>query len=215
VKLFTDMKKQLFPEASVYRLCLLYRLLESIGKEGVRNVTSFRISELLGSSPDSIRKDVSFLGSVRSGKEGYDVSDLSECIGRAFGFPVTKPACVVGLEGIGAAFIQFPELVPPPFQLKAGFDSSINRVETLNTPIPLFPSYQIEEIIQREKTEIALLTAPPGEARKQLDRLIAGGIRGVINFSPVFLQTNEKVFIRNSAVLEDFRILSAHMELYN
>jgi len=46
-----------------------------------------------------------------------------------------------------------------------------------------------------------------------MDRLISGGISCVINYSPVLLRTPKSVFVQNSSVLEEFRILSARMAL--
>ena len=207
------MKTQTFSKAAIHRLSLLYRLLEGIKEEDCRSVTSQRLSKLLGFSADSIRKDISFLSPVQSGRDGYDVSDLAACIADAFGFNVRRPACVVGLEGLGAAFIQFPSIVPRGFRLTAGFDSSINRVEIFESDIPLYPAYTIPEIIQINKIEMALLASPAGEAQKQMDRLISGGISCVINYSPVLLRTPKSVFVQNSSVLEEFRILSARMAL--
>ena len=45
------------------------------------------------------------------------------------------------------------------------------------------------------------------------DRLVEGGIKGIVNFSPVVLQVPESVSVRNTYVLEEFRILSSYINL--
>jgi len=110
--------------------------------------------------------------------------------------------------------MNYEKLLTDNFKIVAGFDSSINRLETIITEIPVYPTHQIEEIIKGQNIELAVLTVPGEAAENTVEKLVLAGIRGIVNFSPVILNENRKdVYITNIDVLGEFRYLSAMFTL--
>jgi redox-sensing transcriptional repressor len=200
------------PPPTVHRLCLLFRLLDQLSRE-VSEITSAQLGRFLGITADTIRKDISLLGEVKSGAAGYSLADLKRLIAEELGLGEKKRACIVGLSEIGTGLIASPESFLAGVDLVAGFDGDINRIERMKTSLPLYPAYEIPEVVRKEKIELAALTVGAERAQKMADRLVEGGIRGIVNFSPVVLQVPERVSVRNSYVVEEFRILSAYINL--
>ena len=97
------------------------------------------------------------------------------------------------------------------FELAAGFDINVNRVEILKSPAPLYPSFKMAEVIRRLGIEIALLCVPETAAQAAAEKLAAAGIRGIVNFAPAALALPPAVAVRNVYVIDQLRALAVKM----
>lgn len=210
------LKKSEIPAPAIERLCRIYTLISSLHEKGEDSISSSRIGELLDVGAHNIRKDISFLGETGTSGSGYNISKLKDRINHAFLFNIHRKACIVGLGGLGGAILNYKKLLINNFDIVAGFDSNINKLDTLKTSIAVYPSYTIKEIVQKENIELAVITVPENSAREISKRLIEAGIKGIINFSPVILNSgNSNVFIKNIDLVDEFRHLAALISLHN
>jgi redox-sensing transcriptional repressor len=196
------------------RLLRLMRILEhSDGKP----ITSGEIEVLTGWASHTIRKDISFLGDgetlgQRPGtSSGYDPGALAPVIRKALGLDRRRRFCVVGLGRLGSAYLNLQASELEEFELAAGFDTSVNRVEILKSRAPLYPSFKMEPVIRRQGIEIALLCVPAGVAQAAAEKLSQAGIRGILNFAPVPLTLPPEVTVRNVYVADELRGLAVAM----
>ncbi|HUI93946.1 MAG TPA: redox-sensing transcriptional repressor Rex [Chitinivibrionales bacterium] len=201
-------KKPNIPLPSLSRLLTVYRLLEQLEKDGIASVSSSEIGKILGYKPDSIRKDVSFLGEVGNFGGGYEVQKLKRHISTKLELEKKRKTCIVGLGRLGTAILNYDDLLRNGFIVVAGFDSNINKLETINTALELFPAYEIAEIVRRKEIEIGVIAVPARSAQETADRLMEGGIKGIINFSPVAIEVKNSVMIRNIDLLGECMLLS-------
>ena len=191
------------PEPSKKRLIRLSRLLQELQTE---MLTSTHLQELTGWTSTTIRKDLSYILNAQNirqfrqvkpiqGKSnGYKRTDLIEAIQTAL-FPAkntqSEKCCLIGLGTFGKALIESCLLDDSPFAITAGFDASLNRVETLNAPFPLYALSHLEHIIEAENIEYAILSADIDNAPEAADRLIKSGIRGIVNYSSTILPSSK------------------------
>ena len=197
------------------RLLRLMRLLENHTLEGNTGpVTSAQAEHLTGVPRDTIRKDISCLGQAfgagteagaLGGNAGYEPELLIPLIKKALGLDRQRKFCVVGLGRLGSAYLNFspPELAE--FELAAGFDINVNRVEIIKSPVPLYPAYKMAEVISRFAIEIALLCVPAEAAQAAAEKCAAAGIRGIINFASVALTIPPEVTVRNVYLTDELR----------
>ena len=190
------------------RLLHLLRILEGAREGGIPALNSAELEERSGWSRDTIRKDISCLA-------GYAPERLAPLIRLALGLERRRKFCVVGLGRLGSAYLNLDPASLGEFDLAAGFDSNVNRVEILPSPVPLYPAHKMGELIGRLGIEIALLCVPAGEAQRAAERLAASGIGGIVNFAPVILnlsgQGNRPVAVRNVHVADELRALAVDM----
>ena len=195
------------------RLLHLMRLLENHALAGnLAPVTSAQVELLTGWPRDTIRKDISCLnGGAAGSNSGYDPQLLIPVIKKALHLDRRRKFCVVGLGRLGSAYLNFapPELAE--FELAAGFDSNVNRVEMLRCPAPLYPAYKLAEVISRFTIEIALLCVPAQAAQAVAEKCTAAGIRGILNFAPAALNLPPEVVVRNVYVADELRSLAVQM----
>jgi redox-sensing transcriptional repressor len=135
---------------------------------------------------------------------------LAPAIKKALGLDIRRLFCVVGLGRLGSAYLNLP-LEHEEFELAAGFDISVNRVEILKSPVPLYPGFKMAEQISRRGIEIALLCVPGGAAQGAAEKLAAAGIRGILNFAPVILKLPPGLTVRNVYVADELRALASAM----
>ncbi len=199
------------PKPSISRLCKIYSLLEELEGNGASSVSSNEIGEKIWVGSHSVRKDISYIGEIGTVGSGYEIAKLKKHIGEKLGLNVERKACVVGLGKLGTAILQNEKLFSNNFKIVAGFDSSINKIETLVTHIPVYPAYELADIIRKQGIEMAVITVPGHASRDIIDRLVEGGIRGIVNFSSVPLHATykEKVYVSNFDIAGEFRFLSA------
>ncbi|MBN1501722.1 MAG: redox-sensing transcriptional repressor Rex [Spirochaetes bacterium] len=202
------------PKPSLSRICMVYNLLGELENEGVTLISSNEIGARLGLGAHSIRKDFSFLTEIGNSGAKYDVSNLRAHIGRELKINRKRKACIAGLGRLGSAILNYDMFSHSGYEIVAGFDSNINIIETLKTNIRLFPAYQIPDIVKNEGIELAVIAVPADAAQLTAERLITGGIRGIVNFSPSVIKINsDSVFISNIDVVKEFQVLSAFMGL--
>ncbi|MDR0290373.1 MAG: CoA-binding protein, partial [Treponema sp.] len=113
---------------------------------------------------------------------------------------------------LGSACLNFAPAELGEFELVAGFDSSVNRLEILQAGIPLYPVYKMPEVVSRLGIEIALLCVPADAAQAAAEKCAAAGIRGIINFAPTALRLPQGTAVRNEYVTDELRALALQID---
>ncbi|MDR1142714.1 MAG: CoA-binding protein [Spirochaetaceae bacterium] len=211
------------PEPARERLLHIVRILETASDPG-KTFTSGELGALTGWPGHTIRKDISYLGndSAAEGADaapggergGYAPGRLIPRIKEALGLARRRKFCVVGLGRLGSAYLNLDAL-PDEFELAAGFDINVNRVEILKSPAPLYPAHKMGEVAGRLGIEIALLCVPAEQAQVAAEKCAAAGIRGIVNFAPrvlVLPPGSGPVIVRNVFVAGELRALAVKME---
>jgi redox-sensing transcriptional repressor len=137
---------------------------------------------------------------------------LVPLIKKALGLDRRRKFCVVGLGRLGSAYLNFAPAELGEFELAAGFDTNVNRVEILRAASPLYPAYKMAEVISRFGIELALLCVPADAAQAAADKCAAAGVRGILNFAPVALRTPPDVAVRNVYVADELRSLAIQIK---
>lgn len=201
------------PIPAVERLAIMHTLLGRLKASGRQTVSSAELGRLMNVQPHTIRKDISYLGQA-GGESGYDIKVLMETLEQGMGLRIQRKVCIAGLGRLGTSIMDYSGFEGSNLRIVAGFDSNINRIETLKTNIPLYPAYRIPEIVKSMGIEIGVIAVPASAAEITAKRLEEGGIRGIINFAPVVVKCkSDDIVIRNMHLLEEFRIVSALIDM--
>ena len=194
------------PEATRKRMLLLLNLLGVWPKD---KITSVDISEQTGWKDSLIRHDLWLLGYNKGVSNGYQTVDLRDAINQALGLEAeTKNCCIVGLGRLGAALLDEKLTQGSSFVIKAGFDSSLNRVEILRSSFPLYPANQMNWIIKQEGITLAVLTVEDKEAQTMTDRLVAAGVLGIVNMTRAVLKVPSNVKVENLSILNALELIT-------
>lgn len=222
------------PKPTAERLSQLARLLEQrTARSGT--ISSSEIEHLTGWPSHTIRKDISALVAARqhdageskaagenaepgdagldfSTTSGYDPAKLAAAIRKTLGFSdESRKCCIVGLGRLGSAFLEYSGFAGSPFELCAGFDSNVNRVEILKADFPLYPAFKMKDMIGRLGISYAILCVPPAQAQVTCDKLVECGIRGIVNFTPAILSVPQGIEIENVSIIDALGSLTARI----
>ncbi len=192
----------MIPIPSKKRLIQLTRLLKYVQTD---YITSVQIEQLSGWKDTTVRKDISYVlktHTVTSASNGYVKKELLDAIRLTLQEnQEEKRCCVIGLSKIAQALIQSKEVDISEFTLLAGFDESVNRVETMNAPFPLFALHKLEEIIQEANIQYAILDVNDEDAIEIAKRLTKIGIKGIVNYTNAILPIGETTKVENVSVI--------------
>jgi redox-sensing transcriptional repressor len=208
------MKKNI-PTPSIERLCAIYNLIDQLEVDGKHKVSSIELGKQLGVNANSIRKDISYLGEIGNCRAGYSIRKLREYLVQNLEINKKRTACIIGLGRLGSAILKYERLFQSGFKIVAGFDTNINKIETIQTNVPLFPANEIASIVKQEEIELGVLAVPAIAAGESARRLMDGGIRGIVNFSAVVLKPEKGVFIRNIDLVGELRVISVLSTFFN
>lgn len=176
------MKK--IPEPSKKRLITLAQLLSQQDKA---KITSTELSALTGWTEATIRRDISLLELHNGVSNGYDTKILQKAICDLYqissGLTEKHRCCIVGLGKLGEALLEDSNFEGSAFELVAGFDTNLNKIEIMKSNIPLFATLDLERKIRSLKIEYAILSVPDNKAQFMTDRLVSYGIKGIVNYT--------------------------------
>jgi redox-sensing transcriptional repressor len=201
------------PLPAVERLCGIYGLLEKLEKSGVIAVSSAQIGKNINSTNVTVRKDISYLNMPGEAGKNYDLLKLKNHIGKALKLFKSRKACIIGLGRIGTSILAYEGFREEGFEIVAGFDISINKIEMIITPVGLHGIHDLKTVIENKKIEIGIICTPPEAAQNIADQLADAGIKGILNCTTTMVRVPEEVFIRNIDYTGYMRILSANISL--
>ena len=96
------------------------------------------------------------------------------------------------------------------YRIRAGFDASVNRLETIRTELPLYPLHMIREVVTRESIELAVVTTERSWVRRAAADLIESGVIGIVSFCGCEITSPRRdVWITNLSLVKELRVLSA------
>jgi redox-sensing transcriptional repressor len=166
------------------RICRIFGHLKSLEKNCVDFVSSRDLAKAISATEYTVRKDISSLNITGHTRKGYQVKLLKEELGHKLQLTQKRKACIVGLGRLGAALLDYENFQEDGFQIVAGFDCSINRIERIHPHIDVFAVNQLETIVKERGIELGIITVPEQAAQEISDQLCRAGIKGILNFSP-------------------------------
>lgn len=168
---------------------------------GKDKISSEQIGRHLGESAFTIRKDLNYLGATGTKGSGYTVKKLSGII-RDFLFKnETENACIIGLGKLGALLLEMHDelFTDSPLKIVAGFDNNVNKIETLPGSVPLYPMYELEDIVKTKKIALAIMAVPGESVNEVMEKITSTSICCIVNYSsvPVSKAMAENINIHN------------------
>lgn len=170
------------------RVTRYYRALNRLRTIGLEKVFAHNLADAAGVSAAVVRKDFSQLEIHGQKRGGYEITDLIERIGSILGKGDEQHVIVVGCGRIGKALMHYSGFESDGIRIVAGFDNDPLVYSDPSQPIPVYPMSRLEEVIGALKVDVAIITVPESAATDTYSDLLAAGITGVMNFSPVTLK---------------------------
>ena len=196
-------------EASGWKSSLIRHDLWLLGfKKGVSN--GYYIEELeqvIKSALNISFKKDTFMLSKKESNVAYTSDSSTAVMGSGSAEGIFKKVCIAGLGRLGASLLDQNLFDNSVFEICAGFDSNVNRVEILRSTFPLYPASEMDFVIKREKINFAILTVADKDAQTMANRLIKAGISGIVNMTNVLLKVPQNVKVENLSIITALNLL--------
>jgi redox-sensing transcriptional repressor len=202
------------PAVKVARLPVYHRVLGQLVDSGVSTVSSEELAGVCGVSSAKLRKDLSHLGSYGTRGVGYDVRFLAYQIARELGLTQPWGVVIVGAGNLGHALVAYRGFASRGFEIVGLLDSHPDVVgQRLGTPgreVVVRPMAQLESVVESGRAHIGVIATPAEAAQLVCDRLVAAGVRSILNFAPVVLSVPLDVEVRKVDLAVELQILAFH-----
>lgn len=199
------------PQSTIQRLPVYLRCLLQAQAVRMPLINSIGIAEMCGTNAAQVRKDLSCLGELGIRGTGYDVAELIGHISRVLGITERRRAAIVGFGKLGGALLGYSGFGERGFEIVAVFDVDPAKIGTVAGNLVVRSFDELEIVLAEEEVEIVIMATPPAASQAVASRIVAAGVRAILNLAPVNLDVPEGVIVRQVCLSTDLQILSFYL----
>jgi redox-sensing transcriptional repressor len=188
------------PEPTLRRLPWYLSNLKLLRQKGEQYVSSTQLSKETNIDASQIAKDLSFVRVTGRTRVGYEVETLITVLEDFLGFTRIHKAFLFGVGSLGGALLRDTGLEHFGLQIVAAFDVNPNLVGTTLCGIPIYHTDEFEQKMLEYDVNIGVLTVPIEIAQAVTDKMVAGGIKAVWNFTPFRIRVPESIVVQNTSL---------------
>jgi redox-sensing transcriptional repressor len=196
------------PEATVGRLPLYLRSLVSLADAGEATVSSEALAEASGVNSAKVRKDLSHLGSYGTRGVGYDVWHLIHEIRAALGLTQHWPILIAGIGNLGQALAHYRGFTERGFRVAALVDVDPAKQGLWIEGLEVRPLTDLVDLVKEHGIAIGVIATPAVAAQDVAERMVAAGIRSILNFAPAVVIVPDGVRVRKVDLAVELQILA-------
>ncbi|MSD84411.1 redox-sensing transcriptional repressor Rex [Lactobacillus curvatus] len=202
------------PRATAKRLPLYYRYLNFLNNSGKTKISSTELSEAVKVDSATIRRDFSYFGALGKRGYGYDVASLLDFFKKTLNQDRLTNVALIGVGNLGHALLNYNFKQTNNIRISAAFDVKPEMVGTIQTGVPVYSMDEMAEQLKNQQIEIVILTVPIDEAQAVTDELVAAGIKGIMNFTPIRISVPSNVRIQNVDLAKELQTLIYFLDNY-
>ena len=208
-------KPVIVPEPALRRMPCYLAYLKLARKDGQKHISSTQIARDMGVDPTQVTKDLSHTSITGKTRVGYEVEPLIVELENFLGFTVIDEGYLFGAGSLGTALLHDHGLRQYGFQIVAAFDVDPAVVGQVIGGVPIYHINDFERM-RDEKVKIGVLTVPVEYAQEVTDRMVAGSIKAMWNFTPVRIKVPEGVVVQNTSLYAHLAVIfnRLHMGIY-
>ncbi|MGB8358997.1 MAG: redox-sensing transcriptional repressor Rex [Bacteroidales bacterium] len=181
---------------SLRRIFLYHGLLVRLNLMGVTRVFSHTIARETGVTPAQVRKDFSEYGIRGNRRGGYSAETLLRDMEALFNRDKTSNVVLIGMGNLGLALSRYGRFAQRGINIVATFDIDPYK-QKMRSDTQVYPMERLQEIVDRFKVKVAIITVPAISAQEVCNDLLNTGIMGIVNFSPVLLKVPASIVVNN------------------
>jgi redox-sensing transcriptional repressor len=196
------------PEATVGRLPVYLRALVDLAEAGAATVSSEELAEAAGVNSAKVRKDLSHLGSYGTRGVGYDVAYLIHQVRRELGLTQHWGIVIAGVGNLGHALANYRGFEERGFRVAGLVDVDEGKVGERVGGARVRHIDDLPAIVAEGGVAIGVIATPAAAAQEVADRMVAAGLRAILNFAPAVLSVPAGVSVRKVDLAIELQILA-------
>ncbi|MDF7637489.1 redox-sensing transcriptional repressor Rex [Leuconostocaceae bacterium ESL0958] len=201
------------PRATAKRLPIYYRYLTILDDAGTNRISSAELANATKFDAATIRRDFSYFGALGKRGYGYDVKALLDFFSEVLDQSSLVNVALIGVGHLGQALLNFNFHQSSNMRIAAAFDIDENRGKILSG-VPIYDMKELSEQIKAQRINIAILAVPQEVAQDITDELVATGIKGILNFTPLRVSVPKGVRVQNVDLTNELQTLVYFIQNY-
>lgn len=203
------------PRATLKRLPLYYRFVNTLKSKGIDRVNSKAISEGLNIDSATIRRDFSYFGELGKKGYGYNIDSLLHFFKNEISENDEIKIAIVGVGNLGKALLTYNFSIHDEMTITEAFDIREEVIGTQIGKVTVSPFEKITDILSHEQIDVVILTTPEEAGQKVADTLVKAGVKGILNFTPSRVQTPSDVQVHHIDLGIELQSLLFFMKNYS
>jgi redox-sensing transcriptional repressor len=195
-------------DSTVRRLSHYLRILEHLEAGDAGTVSSEDLAGQAGTTAAQVRKDLSHFGSFGKRGLGYAVPDLADHVREILGLGRPWRVALLGAGRIGSALFEYADFRRRGFHIVSVLDADPAKVGTTWEGVTLRHPDEMERVVRDDGVEVLILAVPGEAAQALVERAVAAGVRGVLNFAPVQLRVPPGVAVQDVDMVMELEALA-------
>lgn len=160
------------------------------------NISATAIAAALGLGDVQVRKDLARISHQGRRRTGRSRDQLIGDIEQYLNLSSETTAVVVGAGAMGQALLDYAGFDNSGMNVMACFDVN-PAIRQTQRGKPVYPMAELEDFCRLYNVRIGILTVSSEQAQRTCDALVACGIQGIWNFTPVQLSVPAGVVVRS------------------
>ena len=193
------------------RLPVYLNYLKSLPSDAPGKISATALANALNLGEVQVRKDLAAVSASGRPRVGYAVQDLVDDLESYLGYKDVNDAVIVGAGKLGRALLEYGGFEQYGLRVIAAFDADSAQTGETASGKPVFPMSRFENLCDRMKIRIGILTVPTAAAQPVCDEMIRCGILAIWNFAPVHLNAPENILVQNENMAASLAMLSKHL----
>lgn len=185
------------PVNTLERLVVYQRLLRHLREKGVSHVFSYQLARLAHNSSVQVRRDLMLVGCTGSSAKGYEIAELGDQIHRTLARDQVRNVALAGVGDLGRAIISYCRTTNPHLPVVAAFDKDETRVGRVISGCRCRHVREMPRVLREKDVVLGLLAVPGDAAQEVAEQMVAGGIKGIVNFTPVPLRLPADIVVED------------------
>jgi redox-sensing transcriptional repressor len=196
------------PEATVGRLPRYLQALAGMAADGTAVASSEELALAAGVTSAKVRKDLSHLGSYGTRGVGYDIAYLIHQIRRELGLTQDWGIAIAGIGNLGHALANYKGFADRGFRVAALVDVDPAKVGEQVGELEVVHIDDLAALVEERGIAIGVIATPATAVQDVGDRMVAAGIRSILNFAPAPLAAPPGVSVRSVDLAVELQILA-------
>lgn len=207
-----DLEQSHIPQATAKRLPLYYRYLNNLSYLGKTRVSSKELSQAIKVDSATIRRDFSYFGALGKKGYGYNVEYLLSFFRKTLDQDELIEVALIGAGNLGTAFLNYDFLRNSNTKIKMAFDADEEKVDQTIRDIPVYHIDELQD--QLNGIEVAILAVPVKEAERMTEKIVAAGVKGILNFTPARITVPDHVRVHHIDLAAELQALVYFLKHY-
>ncbi len=195
-------------DSCIRRISIYFRALNLLEKKGIRYITSMELAEIDGRYPAQVRKDLSYFGCFGVRGIGYEVSRLKNELGKVLGLNRGWGLVVIGSAQYSDVLMKSIALKNNNFNINKIYDKDPEVYKGISDGVSVFNIERLEETLDPNLDNIAIIALPPAEVQGVIDRLNLIGVRAALYLASRPVKVPDNMVVVNQDISIELGMLT-------